>query len=131
MSWPFSGACDSLGTEQRFDVREFARIQSRRSFFRTSTSFRNYGHVSVQSGGRLLAWGGRRAVSAFYPAEDSDLVAHLAGAPGKPVWTLLPFAADGRRLIDRPDTPWYPTMRLFRQTRRRAGNPWWRKSAGS
>ncbi len=41
--------------------------------------------------------------------------AHLAGAMGKPVWTLLPYAADPRWLVDREDTPWYPTMRLFRQ----------------
>lgn len=40
---------------------------------------------------------------------------HLAAALGKPVWTLLPFAADWRWLADRNDTPWYPTMRLFRQ----------------
>jgi FkbM family methyltransferase len=43
-------------------------------------------------------------------------VAHLAGALGKPVWTLLPWVADWRWLRDRDDTPWYPTMRLFRQT---------------
>ncbi len=44
-------------------------------------------------------------------------VAHLAGALGVPVWTLLPFAADWRWLLDREDSPWYPTMRLFRQKR--------------
>ena len=43
-------------------------------------------------------------------------VAHLAGAIGKPVWNLLSFAADWRWLLDRDDSPWYPTMRLFRQT---------------
>jgi ADP-heptose:LPS heptosyltransferase len=44
-------------------------------------------------------------------------VAHLAGAMGRPVWLLLPFAADWRWLKDRSDSPWYPTMRIFRQHR--------------
>jgi hypothetical protein len=44
--------------------------------------------------------------------------AHLAGALGVPVWLALPYAADWRWLINREDSPWYPTMRLFRQTQR-------------
>jgi tetratricopeptide (TPR) repeat protein len=43
-------------------------------------------------------------------------VAHLAGALGRPVWLALDYAADWRWLLDRSDSPWYPTMRLFRQT---------------
>jgi len=42
-------------------------------------------------------------------------VAHLAGALGKPVWVLNRFDTCWRWLLERPDSPWYPTMRLFRQ----------------
>ena len=63
------------------------------------------------------------------------MLAHLAGALGRPVWTLPAFAPDMRWMLDRPDTPWYPTMRpvpparaprLGRRLRRgapRAGSP--------
>lgn len=44
-------------------------------------------------------------------------VVHLAGALGKPVWTLLAYVPDWRWLLEGETTPWYPTMRLFRQTR--------------
>jgi ADP-heptose:LPS heptosyltransferase len=49
--------------------------------------------------------------------------AHLAGALGMPVWTLLPTDADWRWMVDRDDSPWYPTMRLFRQTQDGAWEP--------
>jgi tetratricopeptide (TPR) repeat protein len=45
-------------------------------------------------------------------------VLHLAGALGKPAWAVLPFAAEWRWMIGRSDSPWYPTLRLFRQTAR-------------
>ena len=44
-----------------------------------------------------------------------NTTAHLAGALGKPVWTILPYVPDWRWMMDREDSPWYPTMRLFRQ----------------
>ncbi|MGH7306413.1 MAG: tetratricopeptide repeat protein [Candidatus Rokuibacteriota bacterium] len=94
------------------------------------------GFVSLQGGAAA-----RQAVESPFPLVDHDaelhdfadiaaLVAnldlvisvdtagaHLAGALGRPVWTLLPSAPDWRWLLEREDTPWYPTMRLFRQTK--------------
>jgi hypothetical protein len=42
-------------------------------------------------------------------------IAHLAGALGRPFWLLLSYAPDWRWLLDRDDSPWYPSARLFRQ----------------
>jgi hypothetical protein len=47
------------------------------------------------------------------------MAAHLAGALAVPVWVMLPFEADWRWMLDRGDSPWYPTMRLFRQSQPR------------
>jgi hypothetical protein len=43
-------------------------------------------------------------------------IAHLAGALGRPTWLLLPFTPDHRWLLNRDDSPWYPSLRLFRQS---------------
>jgi hypothetical protein len=50
-------------------------------------------------------------------------VAHVAGALHRPTWVLLPFAPDWRWMLDRNDSPWYPGMRLFRQSRRKEWKP--------
>jgi Tfp pilus assembly protein PilF len=50
-------------------------------------------------------------------------VAHLAASMGKPVWILLPYSPDWRWLLDRADSPWYPTARLFRQEAPRQWEP--------
>ncbi len=93
---------------------------------------------SLQKGARangLRAGGGATLVRDLGPGlddfadtaaalQDLDLiitvdtaVAHLAGAMNRDVWILLPFAPDWRWLRAREDSPWYPTMRLFRQAR--------------
>ncbi len=51
------------------------------------------------------------------------VTAHVAGVLGKPTWLLLPFAPDWRWMRDREDSPWYPSMRLFRQDDRREWRP--------
>ncbi len=73
-----------------------------------------------------------RALAPLQPASDFDdtaalvaeldlvitvdtSIAHLAGALAIPTWLMLPFAADWRWGVGRSDSPWYPTMRLFRQ----------------
>lgn len=85
----------------------------------------------LQRGPALAGWSGARAAvppigniveeAAELRALDllicvDTLSAHLAGALGVKTWTLLPRDADWRWMEDREDTPWYPTMRLFRQS---------------
>jgi Flp pilus assembly protein TadD len=45
-------------------------------------------------------------------------VAHLAGALNKPAWVMVPYSPDWRWQLDREDSPWYPSLKIFRQTRR-------------
>ena len=91
-------------------------------------------HV-LQRNAREAGWDGElgRIAGGDNPLDDArvmralDLVitvdtmtAHLAGALGRRTWTLLPYTADWRWMVERSDSPWYPTMRLFRQ--REEGN---------
>jgi hypothetical protein len=77
----------------------------------------------VESLGEDFDAGSDAFVDAAAAIADLDLVvtcdtsiAHLAGALGRPVWVALKKDAEWRWLRDREDSPWYPTMRLFRQT---------------
>ncbi|HEX3430115.1 MAG TPA: tetratricopeptide repeat protein [Rhizomicrobium sp.] len=79
--------------------------------------------MNVQTFGNDLDAGADAFVDTAAVMENLDLVitsdtavAHLAGALGRPVWLALNFVPDWRWLLDRTDSPWYPTMRLFRQT---------------
>ncbi|MGD9720224.1 MAG: tetratricopeptide repeat protein [Pirellulales bacterium] len=69
----------------------------------------------VESGAFLNAAAIMRHLDLVVTADTA--IAHLAGALGVPVWTALPIAPDWRWLLARDDSPWYPSMRMFRQTR--------------
>ncbi len=58
-------------------------------------------------------------------------VAHLAGAMARPVWLLLPFIPDWRWMLNRAESPWYPTMRLFRQQQAGDWDPVFRQVAAA
>ena len=75
-------------------------------------------HGVVQLGQEFADFSDTAAVVAMLDlviAVDTS-VAHLAGAMGRAVALLVPFSPDWRWLLNRTDSPWYPTMRLFRQT---------------
>ena len=73
--------------------------------------------VDIDLGAKIIDFADTAAI-----IENLDLVVsvdtsvvHLAGALGKEVWTLLPYSPDWRWMLNRNDSPWYPSMRLFRQ----------------
>lgn len=72
---------------------------------------------AVEAGCRDLVELARRMLALDLVISVDTMTAHLAGALGLPVWTLLPTPCDWRWMEDRVDSPWYPTMRLLRQPR--------------
>jgi tetratricopeptide (TPR) repeat protein len=79
-------------------------------------SVRDFGHDLDEQHGPFMDTAALMMNLDLVVTSDSA-VAHLAGALGVPVWLALSFAPDWRWLLDREDSPWYPTMRLFRQPR--------------
>jgi Flp pilus assembly protein TadD len=78
------------------------------------------GLSAIEAGARLVDFSETAALIANLDLLISvdSAPAHLAGALGQPVWTLLKADPDWRWFLDREDSPWYPSMRLFRQQRR-------------
>ena len=101
------------------DVRTGARIRQRAKGSQRRRRRRSCDeHGVLQLGQEFADFADTAAVVAMLDlviAVDTS-VAHLAGAMGKAVALLVPFSPDWRWLLDRTDSPWYPTMRLFRQT---------------
>lgn len=72
---------------------------------------------ALEAGCRNLVELARHMCALDLVVSVDTMTAHLAGALGVPVWTLLPMPCDWRWMQGRDDSPWYPTMRLLRQTR--------------
>ena len=96
-----------------FDLPEFAffSLQKQRSAIDV------YPNNMIDLSGHLETFADTAALIAHLDLVISvdTSVAHLAGAMGKKVWTLLPYVPDWRWGIESESTPWYPTMQLFRQ----------------
>ncbi len=91
VAWPADWEC--LEPVLELPGIRFARLDETRDLAETAAAMRNLDLVIAADG----------------------TLAHLAGALGAPVWTLVPFAPDWPWMLGRDDSPWYPTMRLFRQ----------------
>lgn len=74
-------------------------------------------HRLVDLGSQLRSWedSARLLTELDLLITVDTAIAHLSGSLGRPTWIMLPFVADFRWLLDRSDSPWYPSVRLFRQ----------------
>jgi len=94
-----------VGLQHEVREEDGALLRSRRDLAAVGSQFRDFADTAAAI----------ESLDAVIAVDTA--VAHLAGAMGKPLFLLLPFAADFRWLRQRSDSPWYPTARLFRQPR--------------
>ncbi|MGN6727344.1 MAG: tetratricopeptide repeat protein [Tepidisphaeraceae bacterium] len=95
-----------VSLQKNFGVEQIAGLQGR-------FSLTDFGGISENCDGFIRTAAIIASLDLVISADTS--VAHLAGAMGVPVWVALQTSPDWRWLLEREDTPWYPTMRLFRQ----------------
>lgn len=120
-----SGSADHSNDRQRsMPLAEFTPLCDHAKLFLIQKDVREADLATARSQPRISVIGEQLADFSETAAVVANLdlvisvdtsVAHLAGALGKPVWILLPWAAEWRWMLDRTDSPWYPTARLFRQ----------------
>ena len=108
----FAWGLDALQDEFEFISLQKDVPARDRAFLEGNTALRHFGEALRDFGDTAALCG----LLDLVVCVDTS-VAHLAGALGRPVWTLLPHNADWRWLLDRDDSPWYPGMRLMRQRR--------------
>ncbi len=96
-------------------------------FHALQTEFRETDRVTLLHSPQIKTWAHRLTDFAETAALAAEMdvvvsvdtsVAHLAAAIGRPTWILIPYSPDFRWLLEREDSPWYPTARLFRQPKR-------------
>jgi hypothetical protein len=92
-----------VGLQRDIPARDVAAVGEARDFLNIGSELRDFADTAAVVSLLDLVIGVDTAV------------VHLAGAMAKPVWIMLPFSPDFRWLLDRTDSPWYPTARLFRQ----------------
>ena len=82
-----------------------------------ANDLRGYQALVTDLGGRIGDWRDTASIVSTLDLVVSvdTSIAHLAGALGRPTWAALAYAPDWRWMLQREDSPWYPTMRLFRQ----------------
>ena len=93
---------------------QYGDVKEELEQFHLQTDLMIYQDVEIDSLGDLDDFAAQ--ISALdLVISTSNTTMHMAGALGKQVWTLLPYIPGWRWMLEREDTPWYPSMRLFRQ----------------
>lgn len=106
------------GIRGQVDTTRFRGVRDKTEVENTKAMGRYEGLNLIDAGPELTDFAETAALIANLDLIISvdTAVAHLAGAMGRPVWLLLPFAPDWRWMLGREDTPWYPGMKIFRQS---------------